>query len=86
MHALKRLGGQALRQGARKGMKVLYAWDPAGIDIEAVRVSGKINTAFTSSSRPKANMGFLVEEGSRDWEREDTGQCGCDLRQAGDPL
>ena len=69
MHALKRLGGQALRQGARKGMKVLYAWDPAGIDIEQWgKWKNQYGVYFLS--RPKANMGF-VEEGSRDWERED---------------
>lgn len=35
MHALKRLGGRALRQGAPKTRKVLYVWDKAGIDFNA---------------------------------------------------
>jgi hypothetical protein len=34
MHALKRLGASALRQGAKKGRKVIYAYDCAGIDFQ----------------------------------------------------
>ena len=32
MHALKRLDRDVLRNGAKKGQKVLYVWDKAGID------------------------------------------------------
>ena len=32
MHALKRLGTDALRGGRPKGTKVILAWDKAGID------------------------------------------------------
>ena len=69
MHALKRLGGQALRQGARKGVKVLYAWDPAGIDIDQWGY-WKSQYGVYFLSRAKANMGFIEEEES-EWDRED---------------
>lgn len=69
MHALKRLGGRALRQGAAKGVKVLYAWDPAGIDIEQWGY-WKSQYGVYFLSRAKANMGF-VEEGESVWDRED---------------
>lgn len=32
MHALKSLSNEQLRQGARRGQKVIYVWDKAGID------------------------------------------------------
>lgn len=69
MHALKRLGGQALRQGARKGIKVLYAWDPAGIDIDQWGY-WKRQYGVYFLSRPKANMGF-IEDGESPWDPED---------------
>jgi len=69
MHALKRLGGKALRQGAAKGVKVLYAWDPAGIDIEHWGY-WKSQYGVYFLSRAKANLGF-VEEGESPWDRED---------------
>jgi len=34
MRALKRLSMEELRQGAKKGRKVLYVWDRAGIDFQ----------------------------------------------------
>ena len=69
MHALKRLGGQALRQGAPKGRKVLYAWDPAGIDI-AQWGYWKSQYGVYFLSRAKSNMGFIVNRES-EWDRED---------------
>lgn len=69
MHALKRLGGGALRQGAPKGVKVLYAWDPAGIDIGQWGY-WKSRYGVYFLSRAKANMGFL-EESESDWDQAD---------------
>jgi len=69
MHALKRLGGKALRQGAAKGTKVLYAWDPAGIDIEQWGY-WKSQYGVYFLSRAKENMGF-VEQGESEWDRGD---------------
>ncbi len=69
MHALKRLGGKALRQGAPTGRKVLYAWDPAGIDV-AQWGYWKSQYGVYFLSRAKANMGF-IENGESKWDRED---------------
>ena len=69
MHALKRLGGCALRQGARKGRKVLYAWDPAGIDVDQWG-NWKQQHGVYFISRVKSNM-QLTEQARPDWERDD---------------
>jgi len=69
MHALKRLVGKALRQGAAKGIKALYVWDRAGIDIGQWGY-WKSQYGVYFLSRAKANMGF-IEEGESDWDRED---------------
>lgn len=69
MHALKRLGAKALRQGAKKGRKVLYAWDPAGIDIDQWG-KWKNQDGIYLISRSKANM-RLTEQARPDWDRDD---------------
>ena len=68
--------------GTQRNESALSAWDPAGIDIEQWgKWKNQYGVYFLS--RPKANMGF-VEEGSRELGARGSGQCGCDLRQAGD--
>jgi len=55
MHALKRLGADALRQGAQKGRKVLYAYDCAGIDFQLWH-HWKHQAGIYFISRSKENM------------------------------
>jgi len=66
MHALKRQNGETLRQGAKKGRKVLYVWDPAGIDFDQwdrwKRASG-----VYFLSRVKENMKF-IEIKKQQWD------------------
>ncbi len=68
MRALKRQNVDALRQGARKGRKVLYVWDRAGIDFrqwhEWKRMSG-----IYFLSRQKDNMKLEVI-GANPWDAE----------------
>lgn len=61
MHALKRQGGKVLRQGAKKGQKVLYVWDPAGIDFEQWGRWKQGNGVYFLS-RVKKNMVFVELE------------------------
>ncbi len=61
MHALKRQSGRALKQGAKKGRKVLYLWDPAGIDFDQWgRWKQSYGVYFLS--RAKKNMVFTELE------------------------
>ena len=61
MHALKRQSGKALRQEAKKGQKVLYVWDPAGIDFDQWgRWKNTYGIYFLS--RVKKNMVFTELE------------------------
>lgn len=69
MSALKRLGGKALRQGAPSGRKVLYVWDPAGINI-GMWGHWKQNHGVYFLSRVTANMGFIAERENQ-WDRAD---------------
>jgi hypothetical protein len=62
MHALKRKGGKVLRQGAKKGQKVLYVWDPAVIDFDQWG-RWKQGCGVYFLSRVKKNMKFTQLEG-----------------------
>ncbi len=61
MHALKRQSGKALRQGAQPGQKVLYIWDPAGIDFDQWG-GWKQGCGVYFLSRVKKNMKFVELE------------------------
>ena len=74
MHALKRIGGKALRQGAKTGRKVLYVWDPAGIDSNQWQYWKKQNGVYFLS-RVKESM-RLVEYKKMDWDAEDPANAG----------
>lgn len=69
MSALKRLGGRVLRQGAKPGRKVLYAWDPAGIAIDQWGYWKQQNGIYFLS-RATDNMGF-IEIKTNEWEAAD---------------
>lgn len=66
MHALKRQNGEALRQGAKKGRKVLYVWDPAGIDFNQWN-RWKQASGVYFLSRVKENMKF-IEYKKQEWD------------------
>jgi len=55
IHALKRLTTSKLRQGAKKGRKVLYVWDKAGIDFRQW-FKWKYSAGIYFISREKSNM------------------------------
>jgi hypothetical protein len=55
MHVLKRLGAQTLRQDAKKGRKVIYAYDCAGIDFQLWHY-WKHQAGVYFISRAKENM------------------------------
>lgn len=69
MHALKRLGTDALRGGQPKGKKVILAWDKAGIDF-AFRHKVKQSSGLDFISREKENM-KLIRCGERSFDRDD---------------
>jgi hypothetical protein len=58
MHALKRMGVQALRCGAPKGRRVMLTWDRACIDFEFWQEAKRSGIYFIS--REKANMEIVV--------------------------
>lgn len=58
MHALKRLGTDALRGGRPKGTKVILAWDKAGIDF-AFWHKVKQSSGLYFISREKENMKLI---------------------------
>lgn len=59
MRALKRLDTKTLRQGAKKGRKVLYVWDRAGIDFRQW-FKWKHAAGIYFVSREKKNMDLLL--------------------------
>lgn len=69
MHALKRLGTDALRGGQPKGTKVILAWDKAGIDF-AFWHKVKQSSGLYFISREKENM-KLIRCGERPVDRDD---------------
>jgi hypothetical protein len=69
MRALKRQTIDALRQGARKGRKVLYVWDRAGIDFNQWH-KWKQGSGIYMLSRCKANMA-LIKCGDLPFDRND---------------
>lgn len=69
MHALKRLGTDALRGGRPKGTKVILAWDKAGIDF-AFWHKVKQSSGLYFISREKENM-KLIRCGERPVDRGD---------------
>jgi len=69
IHALKRIDGKALRYGAKKGIKVIHAYDPAVIDYR-FWVKLKQNYGVYFITREKSNSSFL-EMALPDWDRSD---------------
>lgn len=69
MHLLKRQEAEALRAGAPKGRKVLYAWDKAGIDFLAWHRWKKASGVYFISLE-KTNMKLDVT-GLPHWDRND---------------
>lgn len=63
MHAIKRLGADALRGGQPKGTKVILAWDKAGIDF-ALWHRVKQSSGLYFISREKENMKLVRCGGS----------------------
>ncbi len=59
IHALKRLTTDTLRQDAKKGQKVIYVWDKAGIDF-VQWFKWKHSAGIYFISREKANMKLEV--------------------------
>ena len=70
MRALKRLDIDTLRQGARKGRKVLWIWDKAGIDFRQWH-RWKQGSAIYFLSRMKENMTLTEEAAEQNWDRSD---------------
>lgn len=60
MHALKRLGAQALKMGAKKGRKSLWIWDRAGLDYDLWR-QWKHSSGIYFISRTKENRAFVQQ-------------------------
>jgi hypothetical protein len=73
MRALKRQSLEALRQGARKGRKVLYVWDRAGIDLAAWEQWKRGGVYFLS--RQKDNM-VLAPMQCKLWDHNDARNAG----------
>lgn len=69
MHMLKRKAHQALRLGTRKGRKVLYVWDRAGIDYSQW-YNWKQASGIYFLSRAKDNM-IDNPIGENNWDRTD---------------
>jgi len=69
MHLLKRMSIQQLRQGAKKGQKVLYVWDSAGIDLLQWH-KWKQGSGIYFISLEKENMKPYVI-GELEWDRQD---------------
>jgi hypothetical protein len=67
MHLLKRMTHQQLRQGAKKGRKVIYVWDCAGIDFQQW-YKWKQASGIYFISLEKSNMKPLVTE-ELAWDR-----------------
>jgi hypothetical protein len=78
MHALKRLGADALRHGAGKGRKVLYVWDRAGLDFRQWHHWKGQGIYFLS--RSKDNMA-LETVGENRWKSGVTGNRGVESDQ-----
>lgn len=74
MHAIKRSGIAALRGQARKGRKVIVAWDRAGIDF-AFWHQAKHNGGLYFISMEKENMN-LMKSGDRPFDRGDRRNAG----------
>ncbi len=74
MRVLKRLDLEMLRQGARKGRKVLYVWDRAGIDFRQWH-HWKHTGGVYFLSREKENMALEVV-GENRWDRADPRNAG----------
>lgn len=70
MRALKRLEIETLRQGARKGRKVLWVWDKAGIDFRQWH-RWKQGAGIYFLSRLKENMKLPEEAAEQPWDRSD---------------
>ncbi len=69
MHLLKRMTIQQLRQGTRKGQKVIYVWDSAGIDLLQWH-KWKKGSGIYFISLEKENMKPYVI-GEPEWDRQD---------------
>lgn len=69
MHAIKRLGTDALRGGRPRGTKAILAWDKAGIDF-AFWHRAKQSSGLYFVSREKENM-KLIRCGERSFDRDD---------------
>jgi hypothetical protein len=69
MHVLKRLWPDRLRQGAKKGRKVIYVWDKAGIDFRAWHY-WKARDGIYFISLEKENM-KLTRCGQLKWDPTD---------------
>ena len=74
MRALKALSIAQLRMGAPKGMKVLYAWDRAGIDFRQWHVWKQSGVYFISLE--KTNMKLSEAAAPRPWEKADPRNAG----------
>ena len=69
MHLLKRMTIEQLRQGTKKGQKVLYIWDSAGIDLLQWH-KWKQGSGIYFISLEKENMKPYVI-GELEWDRQD---------------
>lgn len=74
MRALKGLTVGQLRMGAPKGMKVLYAWDRAGIDFRQWYHWKQAGLYFISLE--KTNMKLDEHAAARPWNRNDSRNAG----------
>ena len=69
MGVLKRLDRNVLRQGAAKGRKVIWIWDPAGISYTQW-YKWKASAGIYFLSRPKTNM-IINHVADRPWDKAD---------------
>ena len=74
MRALKRTTIDTLRQGARKGRKVLYIWDRAGIDFRQWHQWKQVSGIYFLS-REKEGMALEVI-GQKQWDQADPRNAG----------
>lgn len=72
--ALKHLGGQALRMGAPKGIKVIHVYDPAIIDYREW-YKWKQGSGVYIITREKSNSAFMVL-GIHQWDKTDRRNAG----------
>jgi hypothetical protein len=80
MGVLKRLDRDTLRQGAAKGRKVIWIWDPAGISY-GQWYKWKVSAGIYFLSRPKENMN-IDHIADLPWEKKDPVNAGINCKMA----